>query len=109
MKQSITSKQIGELSEKAQNDLASWMAKHIEVNDINGVLNIGQMIEFLHEHSNEMAIGFNDSGVFWHVHIGERGTGDMLKGFGKIYDSNEDDKDLCDALWAAVKEILEAK
>jgi len=54
---------------------------------------IGELIEQLDKHGNEMAIGYNDSGCFWHFRIGGKGTGNMLQGFGRVYDGNELDDD----------------
>lgn len=35
---------------------------------------------------NEMAVGWNDSGCFWHVRVGGRGTGNMMDGFGERFE-----------------------
>jgi len=69
------------------------------------LLSIGQCIEFLADHTNEQAIGWNDSGCFWHVHIGPKGTGSMFEGFGEMF-ANLDDGELIRALWDAVKACL---
>lgn len=128
MKQHVTIGQLNELSDKGKEKLKKWYPYAIDVSETRSwalprtedlkryyegqferqlLLSIGQMIEFLHEYYKEVALGFDDSGVYWHVHVGIRGAGSMLRGFGTIYDSNEEDKELVDALWEAVKEVLE--
>lgn len=69
------------------------------------LLSVGQCIQLLKDHCNEIAIGFNDSGCFWHVHIGPRGTGNMLDGFGEQH-AEPDTGELIIPLWSAVKAVL---
>lgn len=69
------------------------------------LLNIGQCIAFLREKCKEISIGYNDSGCFWHVHIGPRGTGNMLEGFGEQH-AEPDTGELIIPLWTAVKAVL---
>lgn len=37
---------------------------------------------------NEFAVGYNDSGCFWHFSWGNRGAGSMIEGIGYRYDSD---------------------
>ncbi len=66
------------------------------------LLSIGQMIELLEANYNEISTGYNDSGCYWTVYVGPRGTGVMIQNFGKEYRHDW----LADALWQAVKEAL---
>lgn len=68
------------------------------------LLSIGQMIQFLNDHSNEQALGFDDSGVFWRVIIGGRGVGAMMEDRGSEYMG--DDGELTTPLWEACVSIL---
>jgi hypothetical protein len=69
------------------------------------LLSIGQCIELLGEKRKEISIGYNDSGCFWHIHIGPRGTGNMLDGFGERY-ADPDTGELIIPLWRAIKAVL---
>jgi len=40
----------------------------------------GQKIKKLKKSYNEMNIGYNDSGCFWTVSVGGRGTGNLIEG-----------------------------
>jgi len=91
MKQYPTIKQIDELSKKGKEALWQWRIKQ----KIDGtyqwgrfktlpLLSIGQMIEFLEESQ-----------------VGE--GGEVLIEWSEAYG----DEELCDALWLAVKEVLE--
>lgn len=51
--------------------------------------NVSEMIEALHKMANEIAIGYDDSGCFWHVAIGNKGTGYMTPGIGERFSGNE--------------------
>jgi hypothetical protein len=97
MKQNITTKQLNELSEKGKDKLITWMMNcgyvTVEVNleeDIP-LLSIGQMIEFL----DEQFVELHQTSSFWGV---------RLKKNKYVV---EKPKELCDALWQAVKEVLE--
>ena len=98
MKQNITEKQLNELKEDAIRELQEWGEKHncdrscqINFEDWDGVrkyypplLSIGQMIEFLDDFKIECAL-FSS-----------------LAAPPLIYKAG-----WCDALWEAVKEVLE--
>ena len=94
MKQHITKKQLNELNEKQAKKLRDYLTNH-SPNLIPGdfmwkdrwlltKLNIGQMIEFLDEK--------------WLEILGDWSGSDC--------DYFPDNKELCDALWEAVKEVL---
>lgn len=61
--------------------------------------NIGQMIEFLDEHTNELGMQYNDKDARWFVWYG----GNEKHPYTTDY---ENSSKLCDALWEAVKEVL---
>lgn len=98
MKQQITLEQIKELSPKAKIRLRKFFFGHaIEPR----LLSIGELIQFLGEHKIhnfhpidrcEEAPGKNG----WHVDV------EFEDGFLTF-----DEEELCDALWEAVKKILE--
>ena len=122
MKQHITPKQLNELSEKGKERLRKWWkpkyadffycfyqkkrflygvfdlvsASSMEkINDDDfPLLSIGQMIEFL-----DWPLVINS-----YVKITDRSEGWVVK---KIKYTINEDKELCDALWKAVKEVLE--
>ena len=103
MKQQITEKQFNELS-KAQKSVWSQFCrknKYVEFdkggNDfmLNGFPNIGEMIGFLDEEyskGNKFSLSIERGQIGW-----------------ILWESGEDTKELCDALWIAVKEVLKAK
>jgi hypothetical protein len=130
MKQHITTKDIGELSAFGREKLRKWCAfsenKHLQVQCINPesamflsnngylfkgeerempfldfvkalpLLSIGQMIEFLNEKTREnWSIKFHNNLVDLDYPIYKFGPDDY------------EDSSLCDALWEAVKEVLE--
>jgi len=71
------------------------------------LISAGQMIEILNDKTKEQAIGYNDSGCFWHVRFGGKGTGSMLEGFGEKFSSDDIEGGcLVEALWQAVKAVL---
>ena len=86
MKQQITDKQFDKLSEEAKDKLRAkiWDC---------GNITIGHMIEFLDEHHY-----FNS---FYKTIQPDTGQLKML--------TWNENKELCDALWEAVKEVLNAK
>lgn len=109
MKQHISDKEIDELSPGSLKKIQTWCQKKIKSGEASddtqrivwkGVLflTIGEMIEFLDEHGN-----FGMSRVE---------TQDPLVDVWEL-DSNDEwiieaqNKELCDALWEAVKEMLE--
>lgn len=121
MKQTITTAQLNELSGKARVRLDNYWNKinklETYTKDLviypNGeiwepkdpLLSIGQMIEFLDEKVKDLAI----------VRDREWWIGTILNGVtGEVKDFNDcnnipeyKDMKLCDALWSAVKHILE--
>ena len=102
MKQTISIEQFEELSEKAQDKLANWFADR----ENYPFMTIGQMIEFLDEYAKELENDFNirihSAGTGWE-RPGERLTDIDGLGLNEI----EDEVELCDALWEAVKNILD--
>lgn len=50
-------------------------------------LTLKEKIQLFSDHANEVAFGYCDSGCFWHFHWGNRGTGHMMEGFGKTFQS----------------------
>lgn len=102
MKQTITQKQCNELSERGKKIMKSWLEKkNYFMVRILGVpkyeINIGIMIEFLDEY------GKDKQGADKYFPI-ER---DKLKwNLGYQIGFGESDKELCDALWSACKEVL---
>jgi len=122
MKQYITREQLDELSEGGKERLLDWWqyssggfvvdylggcgdSDHCEsivssFADIEGnLLSIGQMIEFLFDNDYGPQIHSNDTAFYWTVEPEKK-----LDCWKKDkYENSE----LCDALWEAVKEILE--
>lgn len=110
MKQHITGDQLNELSDKGNKELLKWEIKKRYAKQGIGLspnhagkysltsLSIGQMIEFLLENKPFMRIG--NLTTEWDIYRGN-GTdaGAELSRSGKL--------ELCDALWEAVKSILE--
>lgn len=110
MKQHISFKQFNELSQKAKNKLTTWLDKKM-YEELEGTafvvvkddhpeyrvmqrVTIGRMIEFLDEHGGFMSK---------HIWRGQEGW---------VFDSYDDwsldrTKELCDALFEPVKQILE--
>ena len=74
------------------------------------LLSIGQMIEFLDEHGE--FIGGHVSGTESQIWKDDRGWALAYLGSGSLmgYQRNSGDqhRELCDALWEAVKEVLES-
>ena len=122
MKQHITVDEFYELGKKQQRRLETWCFNHryftrlavpgeparftdtktltsYVLNPIE--LSIGQMIEFLEENINgeELVIRIHSAGMGWDG-PGERLSDILLNG----YELTEDNVELCDALWEAVKE-----
>lgn len=52
---------------------------------------LSELIEAVKNKVNELAIGWNDSGCFWHFQYGERGSGNMMEGFGEKYSALDSD------------------
>ena len=98
MKQNITAKQLNELSEKGKKKLWDWIIEKPWWEKYSGIsksslLSIGQMIEFLAEYS-VMTIHY------------QPGAWDINYDLGEF---NLQMRELADALWEAVKEVLEEK
>ena len=94
MKQNITAKQREEITGQTQEVLKEWCKKH---NYLEGrpLLSIGQMIELVEDNHNKVLAPFPTANLpYWRVLF------TLL-----IEQSNQ--KELCDALWQVVKEILE--
>lgn len=91
MKQEITRAQLGELSDKAIARFDQWMLHRGYVNED---MTIGQMIELLEQESSGRFTGmFKVHSDEWDVDVSEP--------------LNRVAGELCDALWEAVKEVLE--
>ena len=43
-------------------------------------MSLNDKIKLLGEYGNEIAFGYNDSGCFWHMAYGKRGTGNRIDG-----------------------------
>lgn len=70
-------------------------------------MTLAEKIELVRSSFNEVAFGWNDSGSFWHVHYGPRGTGDMMAGFGRRFDALETETcDLEEALDQFIATVL---
>lgn len=98
MKQHITIDQLKELSEKGKERYYGWVDNHVEIGRPRDIfLSIGQMIEFIKESGGSMSITLWDEG--WTV------TWNNNKGLVEpmFYD------ELCDALWEAMKQVLESQ
>lgn len=109
MKQYITIDQLNELSEKGKDNYAEWRtgiknAKWSLIENIARVENvmgpsIGEMIEFLSKNKDNYSFLAPVHGDCWSVI-----TGDL---YGKeLRNKSFNKEELCDALWEAVKEIL---
>lgn len=100
MKQEITVEQLNELSPKNLIKIKRWALKRHYYAD----LSIGQMIEFLEEHTggNDFDIRIHSAGSGWKK-PGQR----LVDINGLPVNEIEDEEELCDALWEAVKEVLE--
>lgn len=48
-------------------------------------MTVGEKIERLESTFKEVAIGYNDSGCFWHFQYGGRGAGNMIAGIGERF------------------------
>ena len=110
MKQHITKSQLNELSDKGKDRLKEWFVRDfkwqgqafvVPTRDVDFVssINIGQLIEFLEEsreYRNEFSIIRASYENDWIV--GKRQEGGEVAGLLA--------EELCDALWEAVKEVL---
>jgi hypothetical protein len=102
MKQHITPDQLNELSEKGKRRLIQWynLKKIDDLKNKTGdapktpLLSIGQMIEFLEE-TTKYQLHILRRTVDWKIIHGKQQYGKVLGG------------ELCDALWEAVKEVLD--
>ncbi len=98
MKQHITEKQFNELGNKGESTLFRWGKKRGLPS--KPLLSMGQMLEFLDEKKKWkmfMSINHFTGSNCWGIMDG------LNQGRPVLYSS----KELCDALWEAVKEILE--
>lgn len=108
MKQHIAVDQLNELSQKQRLALRKYMLKdwarpmvnkkgesiHAEIPTEDYLLSIGQMIEFLVEKTNHKFDDILYEGTNWAVYYGYGSTKRI---------------ELCDALWEAVKKVLNGK
>lgn len=116
MRQHITEEQLNELSDSANKKLRLWVYKKTyeppEVsNDESMLLSIGQMIEFLDEKRKTILfitkLECGHDNFVW-------STGSMSCMGNHTQDKTESKrlheagKELCDALWEAVKEVLQS-
>lgn len=82
-----------------------WTVDKQEVENKLPLLSIGQMIEFLNEHidSSISSLAIDRGEFHWHVYVV-----DSIRGaFPLNNDQPITAPELCDALWKAVKEVLE--
>ena len=124
MKQHITIEQLNELSDKGKDRLREWwkpeMGDLVHDGDTRSVepimccedevdkcidlplpiLSIGQMIEFLFDKDFGPIITSNDTAFYWIVEPEKK-----LDCWKKY---SYEDSELCDALWEATKDILQA-
>jgi len=102
MKQYIKVQQFYELSDRAKITLDIWCED--KKYPASG-LSIGQMIEFLDDymktHRWKEGIEIDKGEDYWHIYA-------PCKEY-KYIKSRYESEVLCDALWEAVKEVLEAK
>lgn len=50
-----------------------------------------ELLEAIHKHCNEVAVGWNDSGCYWMVNIGDKGAGSFVEGCGANYGDPDSD------------------
>lgn len=113
MKQTITIEQLEELSEKGKKRLETWIESKLSP-PISGsayigplsspyqtcyFMTIGQMIEFLFNNNFGPIITSNDTAFYWIVEPEKK----LLCWKKESYENPE----LCDALWEAVKNVLD--
>lgn len=68
---------------------------------------VADQVTWFQSLANECAIGWNDSGCFWHFAWGPRGAGNMMPDIGERFAALEAGEYLEDAL-AALREHVEA-
>lgn len=85
MKQRITFDQFAELDEEIAHNLLVWCTKH----GYDHMMYIGTMIEFLDEQGLSSWFNYRKA---WYVNLDAK----------RVFKEEE----LCDALWEAVKEVL---
>ena len=133
MKQFITIDQLSELSDQAKQRLGEWIHRNpsfvpldlplkdqsyqviwTEPKTPNNktywlpLLSIGQMIEFLDNHNSYEVLGEPyDGGFICKGYRGEHIRWEVTPS-GKAFPERYVAEELCDSLWEAVKEILEA-
>ena len=95
MKQTITVKQLNELSEKGKEKLEEWMRrkKYYIHARINLLMSIGQMIEFLDSEQDYQFHIFRRT-LDWKIIVNDLQYGKVLG------------EELADALWQACLEVL---
>lgn len=124
MRQHISVEQLNELSDKGKEKLREWYKKYkheiipgSSTTDIgqgtyfDPLLSIGQMIEFLEDQQLTVENMEQYKNIYWTVYLSNKYADDSVtwkneKGeevFTKIFTSAE----LVDALWEAVKQVLE--
>jgi hypothetical protein len=100
MKQEITKEQFNELSGQAQERLLQW----VHEKQYDPFLTIGQIMEFLDEYGQHRygidPLDTEDMPHGWMVKVY---APDVQEGFWY----GTANKELCDALWEAVKEVVE--
>lgn len=130
MKQHITKTQIEELTDEGRKSLKKWYYPKRQKGDLifyehpispslkdkvlifgelpmqgdpTPLLSIGQMIEFLDEKAEINDFGYSRTDPYWKIEITNRSIGRGSAGHIDITPNIE----LCDALFEAVKEVLE--
>lgn len=68
-----------------------------------------ELIELIEQSANEWACGYNDSGCYYHFRKGNRGTGNMIEGFGgkSVFSAEPEDDPFINALGRWVIYLLE--
>lgn len=111
MKQHITIEQLNELSKKGRKNLEAWhlitYSEYMNPNDGDiKLLSIGQMIEYLEEHTKDVE--------YFSIRMGRAASdgfafprGTLITHMDGVGIEIEDEPDLCEALWQAVREDLE--
>ena len=103
MKQHITIEQLNKLSEKGKNNFNSW--RH---NSDHELPNIGQMIEFLED--KKLRVPYNNDEEVEFFGVSKDGQGHWyvgVDGSDELAATDHIRLELCDALFEAVREVLE--
>lgn len=83
-----------------------WSVEDKETGDRLPTPTLSELISEVKDLTNEIAIGWNDSGCFWHIQYGNRGAGNMMEGIGHKIDGvdGEELEELLAKLWLKLNE-----